>query len=1615
MSSKSSKIKSGIGYGASAPLSILSGWAAREGIKAFKSRNTLDDDVELKKMNERGEAKYIDRPWLKGTKYRDAVRDYIKDAENPEVLTKLYKDKRISGNTVFKSHAQPWSNRTVAFHPEFANRRVFGANFKDDGSEARYYDTLGRVMNQSNYDQYKQNVNELFGPMQNVALAIQKATAKRNMYVNAKNALGTTTEGDKTGYLNKFKEDDIINEYNLGDRFSTEHLNAAEDALRAVKYARKKGYDDYITKKGLPDIDIVAEEQRTRNPFSPEVRDRLARQSVNPEAQVLPDSESAGPEMPPVEGVAPPMINASGFRMPSEASAGSLAHGGSIPRYSQGGQMPAYEDGGLATGLLGRRLQNSDLAYLGSAAGYKGAKDYLAKYNYPSYENVLQDRIGRIFGNGDLAKSAVRQASRLGRTANNYLKKIGMAGQNWITEGGFAPKEGEPNKLQSAGNTAVKTVSDAAVNMANERQKVDDEMMMNPGKYFESKGYIPGTYAFDQAMYRHMNGLPVSTGNDYLGYNVDYTAPVGRTNMATATGAPAAPQANPHTGTQSTARADIPDGVDDMDDAQAATQAATPAATPQRNLASFYNIGDEIPDEVEMPPQPQDQDSAYYVNRTGSRFSLPEDVNEAPRNFHTMQELSLNAPREWPNYKGLNKNITVPYQDRRNREDTRDLGNPVTREGVPQELPGSLPFDLDVPPVAKAGLRNFPQFARNVSNGGRTYIGAGGVELSTGDNPNDPFAHLIEDPNDPLGYTEQNRFTGINPNAGGRLVAGPIPVDRRPTTTTYRSHFTPERSTILEPNPTSMSTLNPGYSSRPGNWSNPPVNRTPGYQPRFQPVGYTLPGIPEPPDYGATTVMGGQPGPGFVAPPTDPIGAPGELGAPRVQRRAANNTTPAQSSVAPPGAFNTNTQPNAPGALQPTPPPAGPTTPSTAYATPTGTPGSTVAPARSRLQLSTPQAQNTPGASIYGNTALPYTEHDQGYMSAGGNLLPDDTAAASTRTTGTQNNAYGGEVRRYADGGTLTGLNGLRYPLYGIKQRDDIPQYGLGGWLKDQMSSMGKGLKNAGREINRGAHNLAHNVTHPGQWIRHAIRSAIEHGKQLPSVLRNAGKLANWAIHHPGQALMAGGKQLLHSLNPFKLDFWKSIVDPTYNFRRGYKWLEGDDSQGGRREGLAERDKGLPEAPAGQEQEEDQENYGAGGGAGGEGAALDERDMNSSVRNPWDEAKQRRDTDRDTGAAAMSGTRGQDTYRQMMYYLNQQQPHMPIQAHGGYVPRYAEGGRQDKQSVAPNISGVATGAASTIPIYYGVRGLSRWHDEKPFFKSHPEENRYLRIADQIRRMRAQNPELLAADNAHDNIVGSHFLDQIPFNGIPTRNAYHNFVENKVGDYSTWFEKNRKWVDKYLDKRYKALEEGLSAPNQNTMMTSNGPLNVNIEQPNGDMPQNPLPDVGLGQAYGGRVQRYANGGYTNPFAVPAYGFGGYAQQMQQQMQQQAMAQQAQAQSQQFQTEMARSMMEGQQQEQNAGMQDYRGRLLMEQYMNQGQGQGQGSYAQSGVYDPTGQGGNQMSPQGPQQSQQVEAQAAQVDPRIRARIPYYQMMYQKKSAQVSNPKGAMKRVMPPRMRG
>jgi hypothetical protein len=1606
MSSRSNKIKSGIGYGASAPLSVLSGWAAREGIKAFKSRNILDEDVELKKMNEKGEAKYIDRPWLKGTKYRDAVRDYIKDAENPEVLTKLYNDKRISGNTVFKSHAQPWSNRTVAFHPEFANRRVFGANFKDDGSEARYYDTLGRVMNQSNYDQYKQNVNELFGPMQNVAVAIQKATAKRNMYVDAKNALGTTKEGGKEGYLNRFNEDNIINEYKLGDRFSTEHLNAAEDALRAIRYAKKKGYDDYITKKNLPDVDIVAEEQRARNPFSPEVRDRMARQSVNPEVQVLPDSESGGPEMPPVEGVVPPMINAPGFRMPSEASvsAGSLAHGGQIPRYSQGGQMPSYADGGMATGLLGRRLQNSDLAYLGSAAGYKGAKDYLAKYNYPSYENVLQDRIGRVFGNGDIAKNAVRQASRLGRTANDYLKKIGMAGQNWITEGGFAPKEGDPNKLQSAGNTAVKTVSDAAVNMANERQKVDDELMMNPGKYFENKGYVPGTYAFDQAMYRHFNGLPTDTGNDYLGYNVDYMNPNrGRADMSTTTAATAAPQANPHTGTQSTPREAIPDGVEDIDDAVAATNAATNADNQRVNPASFYNIGDEvpdIPDEVEMPP---DQDSSYYVNRTGSRFNLPEDVNAAPDNFHTMQEIDLNAPREWPNYKGLNKSITIPY---RNREYNNELGAPVTRNGVPQELPESLPFNLNVPPVAKAGGRGTEQTVAshlyNVNNEGRMYRGAGGEELVTGFDPHYPF--MDYDPDNPLGETTNNqwpftggaqesRLTGINPNAGGNLVYGDIPVDRRPTTTTYRSQFAPERSTILEQNPTSMSTVHPGITRREGNLSTwNPVNRTPGYQPAFLPVGYTLPGMEEPPDYGATTVMGGQPGPGFVAPPTDPIGAPGSLTAPRAQRRTTP-TTPAQPSAIPPNAFNTNTQPNAPGALQPTPPPAGPTTPSTAYATPTGTPGSTVAPARPRLQLSTPQAQSTPGASIYGNVPLPYTEHDQGYMSAGGNLLPDDTAAAASRTTGTQNNAYGGEVRRYADGGTLTGLNGLRYPLYGIKQRDDIPQYNLGGWLNDQMSKMGKGLKNSGREISRGAHNLAHNVTHPGQWLRHAIHSAVEHGKKLPSVLKNVGKLANWAVHHPGQALMAGGKQLLHSLNPFHLDFWKSVVDPSYNFRKGYKWLEGNDPQGlNPREGLSKRDIDMGLAEIARDQEQDQENYGTGGGAGGEGAALDERDMNSSVRNPWDEAKFRRDINRDTA--------------------------MATQAYGGLVPRYAGGGRQDERSVAPNLSGVATGAASTVPIYYGVRGLSRWHDEKPFFKSHPEEARYLRIADQVSRMKEQSPR--SFENVHvaaetmNNILTNHHLDKIPFNGFPDQNATNNFMQKTAEDYAEWFIKNHEWVNKHLNKRYNKLNEGLSQPGQRPMMTQNGPFNFPTETPT-DAPQNPLPDVGLGEAYGGRVQRYANGGYVNPFAVPAYGFGGYAQQMQQQMQQQAMAQQAQAQSQQFQTEMARSMMEGQQQEQNAGMQDYRGRLLMEQYMNQGQGQGQGSYAQSGVYDPTGQGGNQMSPQGPQQSQQVEAQAAQIDPRIRARIPYYQMMYQKKSAQVSNPKGAMKRVMPPRMRG
>jgi hypothetical protein len=79
--------------------------------------------------------------------------------------------------------------------------------------------------------------------------------------------------------------------------------------------------------------------------------------------------------------------------------------------------------------------------------------------------------------------------------------------------------------------------------------------------------------------------------------------------------------------------------------------------------------------------------------------------------------------------------------------------------------------------------------------------------------------------------------------------------------------------------------------------------------------------------------------------------------------------------------------------------------------------------------------------------------------------------------------------------------------------------------------------------------------------------------------------------------------------------------------------------------------------------------------------------------------------------------------------------------------------------------------------------------------------------------------------------------------------------------------------------------------------------------------------------------------------------------------------------------------------------YYQRQVMESYMNQH------AYPQalpSGVVDPTG-----TMPGGAQVAQQ---DATYVAPQIKARIPYYQAMYQKSAAKAANPKGAMKNIVP-----
>lgn len=120
-----------------------------------------------------------------------------------------------------------------------------------------------------------------------------------------------------------------------------------------------------------------------------------------------------------------------------------------------------------------------------------------------------------------------------------------------------------------------------------------------------------------------------------------------------------------------------------------------------------------------------------------------------------------------------------------------------------------------------------------------------------------------------------------------------------------------------------------------------------------------------------------------------------------------------------------------------------------------------------------------------------------------------------------------------------------------------------------------------------------------------------------------------------------------------------------------------------------------------------------------------------------------------------------------------------------------------------------------------------------------------------------------------------------------------------------------------------------------------------------------------------------------------------------------------------------MMEQQGMEQQMSPEEQQMMMQQQQMQQQPQPQG-GTYMPTGVYDPTGTMPPQQQP--PQQGQQDPNAAMQqqqmqqqpqspmggVDPQIQARIPYYQLMYQKMAQRAASPKGAMKNVVPMKSR-
>jgi hypothetical protein len=226
-------------------------------------------------------------------------------------------------------------------------------------------------------------------------------------------------------------------------------------------------------------------------------------------------------------------------------------------------------------------------------------------------------------------------------------------------------------------------------------------------------------------------------------------------------------------------------------------------------------------------------------------------------------------------------------------------------------------------------------------------------------------------------------------------------------------------------------------------------------------------------------------------------------------------------------------------------------------------------------------------------------------------------------------------------------------------------------------------------------------------------------------------------------------------------------------------------------------------------------------------------------------------------------------------------PDVPGAAYGGSVPRYAQGGqygplkgndiyKKGQWNIPRSAEPIAGGAlltAASIPL---IRGIHRMTKGLPFVKSHKFEDEYLNYRNEI-----NNPFFQILDpDSQENFRQSALMQK----------GDRDFM-TRFDDYNKWTEKNKDWLDKnFPDTPVNWIRSRRPANPIVTQMIDHGKLH------HGDLPKTPssssiefsddephvhqdvlstqsstgLPPINYippPLAYGGRVPRYAFGGFS----------------------------------------------------------------------------------------------------------------------------------------------------------